>query len=192
MDRRRFTKGGLLTALAAPPILGPTSALGSNLDESDARIAEFAPITLRLAARAVVLQWFVIGLGNSFVAMNVAGEQRQHNERRSRLGGLLGGLARASVEDRLKGATVLGGLYLFQNSLILLPDSKINHTKLEYTLYHRYFSYDLDAAFRVAKLGNMSADQIRQQSTSVGAAMIVGALVSLLISPVQNKRYAYR
>ncbi|MEM9435005.1 MAG: hypothetical protein AAGA12_13865 [Pseudomonadota bacterium] len=189
MDRRLFTQGAVLSGLAAPAIVGPSSVWSKQLSEDDAKIAEFAPITLRLAAQVVVLQWLIVNVGNSFVAMKIAGDQRQYSERRSRLGGLLGGLARPTVEDRLKNATLLGGLFLVRNSLVLLPNSAIDYQKLEFIIYHRYLSWDVDAAFRVANLGNLNADQIRAQSDPIGAAMLTSAVVALLISPVLGKVY---
>ena len=120
--------------------------------------------------------------------MNIAGDHRRHNERRVNLGGLLGGLTRPTIKARLADATLLGSLYLLQNSLILLPNRQINAARFEYTLLNRFFSWDLNAAIRVANLGNLSADQIRQQSDSVGDALFASALIYLFIWPVNNRK----
>ncbi len=163
----------------------------------DARIAEAARPVIRIAAQRVVLEWFVVRTLGGWSAMNLQREFRQHNEKRASLGGLLGGLQRQTVEQRLKGAQAFGAIYLLNNAIFMLPLSTINPKafeanlkKMEFDLYHQYLSWDLEAAFRVAQLGNRSAESIRKEAREVGVAYLVSALsIMLLINPIARKTY---
>ena len=191
MDRRHFTNGLLTTALAAPPILGPTSALGNPLreEEENARIAEWAPVTVRVAAQHVIVKWIVLYSSLCWFGMNIAKHQRQFNERRASIGGMFGRFTRPTVSQRLKAAHFVGQLFFLQNSLILLPNRKIDYRRLEYTLFHEYLSWDLEAAIRIVNLGNRTPEQIRAKARLMGVAYLSGALMMLMVNPVLRRNY---
>ncbi len=198
MNRRNASKLILTGSLATPALIRP-SALAANPKEDDenARIAEAARPVIRVAAQRVVLEWFVIRTLNGWTAMNLQREFRQHNERRGSLGGVLGRFQRQTVDQRLKTAQAVGNVYLASQIIFLLPLASINRkafdaqiTKMEVDLYHEYLSWDLEAAFRVAALGNRSAESIRAEARQVGVAFLTGTLqLMLMVNPVINRKF---
>lgn len=199
MDRRHASKLILTGSLAAPVVIRPSSLLANPLKDlnESARIAEAARPVIRVAANRVVLEWFIVRTLNGWSAMNLQREFRQHNEKRASLGGLLGGLQRMTVDQRLKTAQVFGTIYLLNNAIFLLPLASVNPRafeanlkKMEFHLYHQYLSWDLEAAFKLTQLGNRSAESIRQEAKEVGAAYLATAIsIMLMINPVGRKNY---
>ena len=199
MDRRNASKLILTGSLAAPTLIRPSSLLANPLErlDEDARIAEAARPVIRVAARRVVLEWFAVRTLRGWSAMNLQREFRQHNERRASLGGILGGLQRQTVDQRLKTAQIVGSLYLLNNALFMLPLASFNVKafeanlrKMEFDLYHEYLSWDLEAAFRVAQLGNRTPESIRRQATLVGVVFLATTFsMMLMVNPVLGKNY---
>ena len=200
MDRRNASKLILTGSLAAPALIQPTPLLANPLKENerDARIAEFARPTIRFAAQSVVLKWFLLPIGGQWLAMNLQREFRQYNENRASLGGLLGQRQRPTVDQRIAAASTIGALYLISSSMVFLPSNRLsmqqfeaNLRQMEFVLFHRYFSMDLEAAFRVASLGNRTPESIRAEGRAIGLAFATSTLLSVMlaVNPVAGKTY---
>ena len=190
MDRRYASKLILSGSLAAPALIHPKQAFSNPLEdkEEQARLAEAARPIIRHAARNVVLKWFLIHSGTSWIGLNLARDFRQYDEKRSSLGGLLGGFQRPTVRQRLKGAEFLGTVFLLNSSLVMLPNTRIDFRQFEYSLYHQYLSWDLDAAFEIVNLGSRTPEDIRKEAQQIGEAYAaVGTLIMLMINPVTGR-----
>ncbi|NNK77095.1 MAG: hypothetical protein HKP40_00140 [Litoreibacter sp.] len=193
MHRRQVTTGLLASGLAAPPIVGPTSALASQEQDNkdnDPRFAQFAPIKLRVATGLVLVSWFLIFASGNWWGIKLSGEHPQFNENRVGLGGLLGGLTRPTIDERLKNAQLMGALFLMGNSLLMFPTTRRARWNMEIILAHRALSWDPKLAASLVSLGTLTPQAARARSTQIGLVYLVAATTLLLLAnPVLNKIY---
>ncbi|MFY0691993.1 MAG: hypothetical protein JXR14_08765 [Paracoccaceae bacterium] len=193
MHRRQFTTGLIASGLAAPPIVGPTSSLASqeqDYKDNDPRLAQFGPIKLRVATGLITLSWFLIFASGNWWGIKLSGEHPQFNENRVGLGGLLGGLTRPTIDERIKTAQVMGALFLMGNSLLMFPTTRRARWNMEIILAHRALSWDPKLAASIVSLGTLTPQAARAKASQVGVVYLIAATtLLLLVNPVLNRVY---
>ena len=192
MDRRHASKLVLSAGLAAPALIRPHHAVANPLERNAerARILELAPVEVQAAARRVVLEWIVMQTATGWLGMNITQPQRRYEENRVTFDGMLGELTRPTVRQRLENARMAGTLYIISNLLFVLPNRALDPRQLQYTLYHKYFSWDVEAALRVVDVGMQDPDEVRARGrAAVGVVYLMNPLLMLMVNPVQGRTY---
>ncbi len=187
MDRRQASKLLLSGALAAPALIRPGAALASNRDEENEGLAASGQILLRLTAGIILLHSFYLLSATQWWGINLQGDHRQFNEKRNRLGGFLGRLARPTMATRLQDAVILGQLFMLGNSLFFFTDNPRLNLAQKLLIAHRFISWEPRRRLQQISGQNLSPTRIRQQAVQVGVLALTSLFLMLLINPIVNR-----
>jgi len=120
MKRRDFSKTLLAAGLAAPPVLGPTSALATISNDDDDAFERFVRMQLVLSTGLVTITWLLL-LYPVLLGLNFQRTVPRFLLWRAALGTLLLGLQHAPFSRRFRGSLLLGNVVLMSNMLLVLP-----------------------------------------------------------------------
>ncbi len=191
ITRRGMTQGLLAGGLAAPPILGPTSALGDyhddgNLDNGEALpgLPALGPVQVKtLLGTTVILTFFMIVLASGRVwGYDLRGQQRQKRENQGDVGGRLGRLFTQSIGTRISGAQMIGALVLSGSVLFMLPFLQRQRWNLPLLITNQFISWQMGPASLIRATNipgrpNLAALQV------IGAVYLVSGLIMAILPP---------
>lgn len=120
MKRREFSSGLLAAGLAAPPVLGPTSALANVKEEDGTELERFARMQLTLATQTVAITWLLF-MFPVILGLNYQRTIPRYLLQRAAAGGILFGLQHTPFSRRFKGSILLGNVVLLSSMLLILP-----------------------------------------------------------------------
>lgn len=187
LDRRQASKLILTGSLAAPALIRPGMAMASNQDEDNEGLSDFGQISLRLTAGIILLHSFYLLASTQWWGIDLRGDHRQFNEKRTRVGGFLGRLTRPTMVTRLQDAVILGQLFMLSNSLFFFTDNPRLNLTQKMLIAHRFVSWEPRARMRKVSGSTLSPNRIRQQAVNVGVLAIISTFIMLLINPVTNR-----
>lgn len=160
MIRRQFIQRGAL-ALAAPPILGPTSALADYHTGEDEEIRrERIEILLRNPSVLVALTQLIIILDASAFALSLSQPWTRHPLNRadtSRIP-LLGGLTRQTVGTRLGPMSLIGETFILGTTMLIALNVAIRIPLETLTIVNADNEYTTDR-----RLTEVSIEDLEQQ-----------------------------
>lgn len=191
MGRRQASKLILTGSLAAPALIRPGAALASNRDEENEGLATSGQILLRLAAGVVLLHSFYLLSATQWWGINLQGDHRQFNEKRTRLGGFLGRLTRPTMATRLQDAVILGQLFMLGNSLFFFTENPRMNWAQKLLIAHRFISWEPRRRLQRVSGSNLSSTRIRQQAVQVGFLAFTSLFLMLLINPILNRNLRF-
>lgn len=187
MTRRHASKLVLTGSLAAPALIRPGTSLASNRDEEHEGLARFGRISLRLTTSIILLHTVFLLSGTQWWGINLQGDHRQFNEKRTRIGGAFGRLTRPTVATRLEDAVILGQLFTLSNSLFFFADDPRTNWAMKLLIAHRFISWEPRKKLQRVSGSNLSENRIRQRAVNVGVVALVGVFLMLLVNPVLNR-----
>jgi hypothetical protein len=137
MDRREFSKGILATGLAAPALLGSTSAFANR--DGEEKLSRLGRVQLQLAATVVVMTYLVVLNQRGLLGISLLNPMPQFNENRAK--GVLGLLGRPTLDTLMLTATLAGLVYQLNKVLYVVPQGPdIPASKV--LLTHRELSWE--------------------------------------------------
>ncbi len=125
MHRRRFLTNSFATGLAAPVVLGPTSALANYDDDNPAsRQDDFQHVSILLspAGRLIVLTQLLIYANGLLLFYDLQRQWQRFAASRASLSKvpILGGLQHKPVSQRLEAMALVGSVFLLTTTLIIM------------------------------------------------------------------------
>jgi len=187
MNRRNASKLILSGTLAAPALIRPGTVLASNRDDEHEGLARFGLISLRQTTSIILLHTVFLLSGTQWWGINLQGDHRQFNEKRTRIGGAFGRLTRPTVATRLEDAVILGQLFMLSNSLFFFADDPRTNWAMKLLIAHRFISWEPRKKLQRVSGSNLSENRIRQRAVNVGIVALVGVFLMLLVNPVLNR-----
>jgi hypothetical protein len=182
MHRRDVTFG--LAALGAGM---PVPAFANKDDDGPALLNPYGRISLRIATRQVLLSALIIATSTQALGFDLRREFPQFSENRSDLGGLLGGLTRPLLSERLARAALIGRLVLLRSTLFVLPGEEDFVLPALITLANRDLSWDVKRKAKAVSLSSIPGAAELMGMTSVGNAYANRKELILMVRPTLTR-----
>lgn len=185
MKRREFSTG-LLALGAAGQAASPLRANPSEQqNERDRSFDRMARVELRLAARTVLITWFLIYLQGGFLGLNLTQPMPRFDENRADLGRipLLGQFQRPLLADRFAQALFVGQLVILGGLLILLPQVQRRLRGKSAVIANRGYSWEPPGQTVPVRLGQIPGLRELMALPGVGTAHLKGSELLLLVRP---------
>lgn len=189
MDRRDFSKLAGSGILAAPMLIraGPVSAnpIQNNEEGDGSRLEPFGRLFYRGQGARVLLTGLILLSVSGLWFANVQQGAPQFNENRIATSGLLGGLTRPTIDERIARAQLIGTVVLFQTNLVglLNPELALAQARFSALVVHRQISWEVSRMARANALSGLPALNDLRLLTIIGTLYLLGQTIMMILPP---------
>ncbi|MCV6823872.1 MULTISPECIES: hypothetical protein [Halocynthiibacter] len=191
MDRRDFSKGLLLSGVAAPMILRPSPSQSFIANNDKGHQGEggvdqsLARIQLQIGTSIIVLTYLIMLLGNSPFGYNLGSPVKRFSANRADTSNIpiLGDLTRQTLASQFRNAPVVATMYLINTMLILVPLAASMQRPKKTLLTHRDYEYEVPGRPKPLSLSTPIIGDSFRRSDAIGTARQRNSELLILIKP---------
>jgi hypothetical protein len=187
MKRRDFSTGLLAAGLAAPPVLGPTSALATIKNDEKRELERFVRMQLLLTSQTILITW-VLFMFPTILGLNFQRNIPRYFLQRAALGGLLLGLQRQPFGKRFESSVLLGNIVLWSSMLLILPLMAKPRRLGQVAVANGEFEFAHPGRPRPVSISGVpSAEQLNRQPVIGTARLNEKGEIGLVVPPLNVK-----